>query len=89
MQANLPTWAKKTLSFAGENIGNPIDPRRIRSEFQRAGIVLSFHDDLLSKTCYLMIGSDLKSYNMLGNIGDGKLPWTKSLILFRKMLLGS
>ena len=62
MQTNLPTWGKKTLSFAEENIGNPTDPRRTWFEFQRAGIMLSFHDYLLSETCYLMIGSDPNSY---------------------------
>ena len=53
---------KKTLSSARTNIGNPIDQRRTRSDFQRAGIALSCHDSLLYDTCYLMIGSDLKSY---------------------------
>ena len=43
VQTHLPTWAKKTLSSAGPNIGNPIDPIRTRSEFQRAGIALSCH----------------------------------------------
>ena len=62
VQTHLPTWAKKTLSSVGENIGNPADPRRTWSEFQREGIVLFCHDDLLSKNCYLMIGSDPKSY---------------------------
>ena len=38
------------------------DPRITRSDFQRAGITLSFPDNLLSKTCYLMIISDQKSY---------------------------
>ena len=52
----------KRHSFAGPNIGNPIDPRRTRSDFQRVGISLSFHDSFLSETCYLMIGSDPKSY---------------------------
>ena len=62
VQTNLPTWAKKTLSSTKENIGNPVDPRRTRFEFQRACIALSFHDDLLSETCYLIIFSDPKSY---------------------------
>ena len=62
MQNNLPTWAQKTLSSVGDNIGNPDDPRRTRSDFQRAGIALSCPDNLLSKTCYLIIISDPKSY---------------------------
>ena len=28
VQTHLPTWAKKTLSSARTNIGNPTDPRR-------------------------------------------------------------
>ena len=62
VQNNLPTWARQTLSSAGDNIGNPDDPRRTRSDFQRAGIVISCPDNLLSKSCYLMISSDPKSY---------------------------
>ena len=44
VQTHLPTWAKKTLSSAGTNIGNPVDRRRTRFDFQRAGIDLSCHD---------------------------------------------
>ena len=62
MQTYLPTWAKKTLSYASKNIGNPADPRRTRFDFQRAGIPLSCHDSLLSETYYLMIRSDPNSY---------------------------
>ena len=56
MSTHLPTWSKKTLSSAGTNIRNPIDPRITRSNFQRACITLSCHDSLLSKIYYLMIG---------------------------------
>ena len=62
MQNHLPTWARQTLSSVGDNIGNPDDPRRTRSDFQREGIALSCFDNLMSKTCYLMIISDPKSY---------------------------
>ena len=62
MQNHLPTWARQTLSSAGDNIGNPDDPRRTRSDFQREGIALSCPDNLMSETCYLMIISDPKSY---------------------------
>ena len=50
LQNHLPTWARHTLSSAGDNIGNPDDPRRTRSDFQREGIVLSCSDNLLSET---------------------------------------
>ena len=43
VKTHLPTWARQTLSSAGDNIGNPDDPRRTRSNFQRAGISLSCH----------------------------------------------
>ena len=61
VQNHLPTWARQTLSFAGENIGNLDDPRRTQSDFQREGITLSCLDYLLSESCYLMISSDPKS----------------------------
>ena len=41
LQNHLPTWARQTLSFAGDNIGNPNDPRRTQSDFQRENISLS------------------------------------------------
>ena len=62
VQNHLPTWAPQTLSSAGDNIGNPDDPRRTRSDFQRAGIALSCPDYLLSKYFYLIIILDPKSY---------------------------
>ena len=77
VQNHLPTWAQQTLSSTGENIGNPNDPRRTQSDFQRAGIVLSCSDNFLSKTCYLMIISDPKSYYHARMIRYGKFPWMK------------
>ena len=62
VSTHLPTWAKKTLSSVGTNIGNPASPRRTRSNFQRVDIYLSFHDSLMYETCYLMIGSNPNSY---------------------------
>ena len=48
LQNHLPTWARQTLSSAGDTIGNPDDTRRTRSDFQRAGIALSCYDNFLS-----------------------------------------
>ena len=62
VQNLLPTWARQTLSSGGDNIGNLNDPRRTRSDFQRVGIALSCPDNFLSKTYYLMIILDTKSY---------------------------
>ena len=62
VQNHLPTWARQTLSPAGDNIGNPDDPRRTRSDFQREGIALSCPDYFLYEYFYLMIISDPKSY---------------------------
>ena len=59
---HLPKWAKKTLSSVGLNVGNPTDPRRTRSYFQREGITLYCNDYFISETCYMIIGSDPKSY---------------------------
>ena len=57
VQNNLPTWARQTLSSAGDNIGNPDDPRRTWFDFQRAGIALYCPNNFMSKTCYLMIAA--------------------------------
>ena len=62
VQNHLPTWARQTLSSAVDYIGNPDDPRRTQSDFQRAGIALSCPNYLLFESCYLMIISDPKSY---------------------------
>ena len=61
MENHLPTLAQQTLSSAGDKIGNPDDPRRTRSDFQREGIALSCSDNLLSETLYFMISSDTRS----------------------------
>ena len=62
LKNHLPTWAQNTLSSAGDNIGNPDDQRRTRSDFQSAGIALSCSDNLLSKTCCFLISLYPKSY---------------------------
>ena len=62
MKNHLPAWAQQTLSSVGDNIGNPNDPRRTRSDFQRAGIAVSCTDYLLSKIFYFMIISYPNSY---------------------------
>ena len=36
VQNHLPTWARQTLSSVGDNIGNPDDPRRTRSDFPKS-----------------------------------------------------
>ena len=59
---HVPKWAEKTLSSAELDIGNPVNPRRTWFDFQRAGISLSCNDSLLSKTYYMIIGSDPKFY---------------------------
>ena len=51
---NLPKWAEKTLSFARSNIGNPVDPRKTRGDYQSEGISLYCADPLLSYKCYLI-----------------------------------
>ena len=61
VQNHLPIWARQTLSSVGDNIGNPDDPRRIQSDFQRADISLFCPDYFLSKYYYLMIISDPNS----------------------------
>ena len=60
--SHLPKWAENTLSSVGSNIGNLVDPRRTWGDYQRAGIALSYIDPLLSKKCYMMVGSYPKSY---------------------------
>ena len=38
---HLPKCAEKTLSSAKLDVGNPVDPRRTWSDFQREGIAIS------------------------------------------------
>ena len=59
---HLPKWAGKTLSYVRLNVGNPADPRRTRSDFQRAGISLYCNDPWMYEKCYMMIGYYPKSY---------------------------
>ena len=60
--SHLPKWAEKTLSSAGSNVGNLVDPRRTQSDFQREGIYLSCNDSLISENLYMMILSDPNAY---------------------------
>ena len=46
---HLPKWDEKTRSFVGLDVGNPADPSRTQSDFQRPGIALSSNDPLMSK----------------------------------------
>ena len=62
VKSHLPTWAKKTLSSVGPKIGNPADPKRTRSNFQREGIALSCHDSLMYESFYLIIQLYHNSY---------------------------
>ena len=58
---HLPRWANNTLSFTGTNVGNHVDPRRTRLDFQRKGIALSCNYSLMYESHYMMIGSSPKS----------------------------
>ena len=71
VQTNLPTWANKTLSSIGENIGNPTDPRRTRFEFERSGIAISCHDYLLSNTCSLKFRPGSSWIDRISNVFPG------------------
>ena len=41
VQNHIPTWARQTLSSAGDNIGNLDDPMRTRSDFRANGSISS------------------------------------------------
>ena len=77
VQNYLPTWARQTLSSAGDNIGNLDDPRRTRSDFQREDIAHSCPNYLLSESCYLIIIHSLILYTILEMIRYGKFPSMK------------
>ena len=89
VQNHLPTWARQTLSSAGDNIGNLDDPRRTRPDFQRAGIALSCIDNFLSKTCYLMISSYPKSYYHAQKDLRWQFSMDEEMNSLKKKLLGS
>ena len=54
-----PKWAEKTIQAAGDLAGNPLDPRKTRSQFHNA----SYASEIaLDEKFYMMIGSDTHSY---------------------------
>ena len=54
-----PKWAAKNIHAAEELVGNPSDPRRTRSQFQKA---LSMKYPFFADKCYMMIESDPNTY---------------------------
>ena len=55
-------WDQKLIEVVGNNVGDPIDRRRTRSQFQDENLALSYTDPLLLERCYMMLGSDPQSY---------------------------
>ena len=48
-----PKWAEKTIQAIGDLAGNPLDPRKTRSQFHNA----SYESEIgLLEKCYMMIG---------------------------------
>ena len=52
-------WEENTIQAVGELAGNPSDSRRTRSQFESA---LSVKDPLFADKCFLMIESDMQTY---------------------------
>ena len=49
----IPKWAANTIHAAGEVAGNPNDPRRTRSQFERC-----MKDPMFAEKCYLKVELD-------------------------------
>lgn len=54
----LPTWAEKTLQYAGELVGDPVGARRTRSQFFGAPQALASNELLLPINFYMKVGSN-------------------------------
>ena len=54
-----PKWAQKTIEAVGDLAGNPLDPRKTRSQFHTAYFASQVY---LAKKCFMMVGSDPQSY---------------------------
>ena len=54
-----PKWAEKTIQDARDLAGNPLDPRKTRSQFHNG----SYESEInLAENYYMMIESDPQSY---------------------------
>ena len=51
---SIPKWDEKTIQVVGDLAGNPLDPRKTRSQFHNASYAREID---LSEHCYMMIGS--------------------------------
>ena len=54
-----PKWEEKTIEATGDLAGNPLDPRKTRSQFQSAYFA---NELILSEHFYMMVGYDPQSY---------------------------
>ena len=52
-----PKWAEKLIEAAGNNVGDPSDQRRTRSQFQDENLALCHTYPLLLERHYMMVGS--------------------------------
>ena len=54
-----PKWAEKIIQAVGESVGNPLEPRKTRSQFHNASHASEIY---FAEHCYMMIRSDPHSY---------------------------
>ena len=51
----MPNWAEKTIQAAGDLVGDPLDSRKIRSQFHNALTTCELN---ISERLFIMVGYD-------------------------------
>jgi hypothetical protein len=64
----LPTWAEKTLQYAGELVGDLADTRRTRSQFFGAPQAMDAIEPLIPINLYISLGSYPNSHSEFADI---------------------
>jgi hypothetical protein len=57
-----PKWAQTTLQDAGDLVGDPVDTRRTRSNFEEPPLALTATEPLPPEHIFLVQSSDPQSY---------------------------
>ena len=52
---SIPNWDEKIIQAAGELAGNPLEPRKTRSQIHNASYASEID---IAEKCYMIIGSD-------------------------------
>jgi hypothetical protein len=69
-----PKWAQSILPTVDDLVDDPVDPRRMRSQFEGDPHALTTTEPIIPMHCYMVLASDPQAYAEVKGIRIGKLP---------------